>query len=481
MAPGPASRGVPSGTSATLVASRGPSSSPASPSGRSSSRAMRRSSRPPATWSDSSEMPSSCRTRWPKRAKVAITPPATRLASRAARRCWAGGWSRVSDRKTGTLPTGSMTTRTVTKAVANRVASSVISGMRASGWGRGERLPGRSRRGAPVGAAGGVRPRTSTCRPGPAFPVPGGPPRPGWLASGAVDFRRTTVAALAADVAARRVSARELTAAAIDLVDRLDPELNAFVAVDADAALAEAAAIDERIAAGQEVGPLAGIPLAVKDLEDACGFVTSHGSAAFASGQPATDDSPLVARLRAAGCVVVGKTNTPELGWKADTENPVFGATRNPWDTERSPGGSSGGSAAAVAGGLVPLATGSDGGGSIRIPSAVTGLTGFKPSLGRVPSGGSSAPDWPLLSTKGPMARTARDLALVLDAVVGPEPTDLASLPLPEASWSRSLDELHPPRAVVWAPTLGYASVDAEVLAVCEAAVRRLEEAGTAV
>jgi len=298
---------------------------------------------------------------------------------------------------------------------------------------------------------------------------------------GAVDFRRTTVAALAADVAARRVSARELAAAAIDLVDRLDPELNAFVAVDADAALAEAAALDERIAAGQEVGPLAGIPLAVKDLEDAAGFVTSHGSAAFASGPPATEDSPLVARLRAAGCVVVGKTNTPELGWKADTENPTFGPTRNPWDTDRSPGGSSGGSAAAVAGGLVPLATGSDGGGSIRIPSAVTGLTGFKPSLGRVPSGGSSAPDWPLLSTKGPMARTARDLALVLDAVVGPEPTDLASLPLPEASWSRSLDELHPPRAVVWAPTLGYASVDAEVLAVCEAAVRRLEEAGTAV
>src|SRR5690606_38223767 len=336
--------------------------------------------------------------------------------------------------------------------------------------------PGRARRGRRR------RPATDLNAPPRArIPGPRGPPRPGWLASGAVDFRRTTVAALAADVAARRVSARELTAAAIDLVDRLDPELNAFVAVDADAALAEAAAIDERIAAGQEVGPLAGIPLAVKDLEDACGFVTSHGSAAFASGQPATDDSPLVARLRAAGCVVVGKTNTPELGWKADTENPVFGATRNPWDTERSPGGSSGGSAAAVAGGLVPLATGSDGGGSIRIPSAVTGLTGFKPSLGRVPSGGAAPPDWPLLSTKGPMARTARDLALVLDAVVGPESTDLASLPLPEASWSRSLEDLHPPRAVVWSPTLGYAPVDAEVRAVCEAAVRRLEEAGTAV
>src|SRR5690606_23008556 len=307
-------------------------------------------------------------------------------ASSAARRCWAGGWSRVSERKTGTLPTGSMTTRTVTKAVANSVASSVISmsGMGACGWGRGDRMPGRARRAGPWG---GRRPTRDLNAPAPAR-IPGPLGEVGRLATvGAVDFRRTTVAALAADVAARRVSARELAAAAIDLVDRLDPELNAFVAVDADAALAEAAALDERIAAGQEVGPLAGIPLAVKDLEDAAGFVTSHGSAAFASGPPATEDSPLVARLRAAGCVVVGKTNTPELGWKADTENPTFGPTRNPWDTDRSPGGSSGGSAAAVAGGLVPLATGSDGGGSIRIPSAVTGLTGFKPSLGRVPSG----------------------------------------------------------------------------------------------
>ena len=153
-------------------------------------------------------------------------------------------------------------------------------------------------------------------------------------------------------------------------------------------------------------------------------------------------------------------------------------ARPNPWDTDQSQQVVRGSATRSPA---LPLATGSDGGGSIRIPSAVTGLTGFKPSLGRVPSGGAAPPDWPLLSTKGPMARTARDLALVLDAVVGPEPTDLASLPLPEASWSRSLEDLHPPRAVVWSPTLGYAPVDAEVRAVCEAAVRRLEEAGTAV
>jgi Asp-tRNA(Asn)/Glu-tRNA(Gln) amidotransferase A subunit family amidase len=219
----------------------------------------------------------------------------------------------------------------------------------------------------------------------------------------------------------------------------------------------------------------------VKDLEDAAGFVTTRGSAAFAGGEPVTADSPLVERLRAAGCVVVGKTNTPELAYKADTVNEVFGPTRNPWALDRSAGGSSGGSAAAIAGGLVPLATGSDGGGSIRIPAAVTGLTGLKPSLGRVPGGGVNPPSWPLLSTRGPMTRRARDLALALDVVVGPEPTDLASLPLPEASWSRSLAELHPPRVVGWAPTLGYARPDSEILAICEAAVRRLEALGTQV
>ena len=296
-----------------------------------------------------------------------------------------------------------------------------------------------------------------------------------------MDFRRTTVADLARQVSDRSLSAREATAAALDNIDRHDGELGAFVAVDAEAALAEARAVDERIASGEDVGPLAGVPLAVKDLEDATGYVTTRGSAAFAGGPPAAADSPLVERLRAAGCVVVGKTNTPELGWKPDTVNPTFGATRNPWALDRSAGGSSGGSAAAVAAGLVPLATGSDGGGSIRIPCSATGLTGLKPSLGRVPSGGASPPDWPGLSTRGPIARGARDLAFVLDAVVGPEPTDLVSLPLPESSWSRSLVDLHSPRRVAWAPTLGYARTDPEVLAVCEAAVGRLEEAGTEV
>ena len=173
-----------------------------------------------------------------------------------------------------------------------------------------------------------------------------------------IDFRRTTVAALADQVSSRERSARELTEAALARIDEVNPLINAFVALDGDRAMDEAAAIDERIAAGEDVGPLAGIPIGVKDLEDAAGFRTTQGSFVHADDPPATADSSLVERLRAAGCVVLGKTNTPELGFKADTDNPVFGATRNPWNVERSAGGSSGGSAAAVAAGMVPACDG---------------------------------------------------------------------------------------------------------------------------
>ncbi len=296
-----------------------------------------------------------------------------------------------------------------------------------------------------------------------------------------MDFRQTTLADLAARVSDRSLAAQEVVEATLARIERLNPELGAFVAVDPEAAMAEAAALDVRLAAGEDVGPLAGVPLAVKDTEDAVGYRTTQGSLAFAGVPPATADSPLVERLRAAGCVVVGKTNTPELAWKPDTVNEIFGATHNPWSPARSAGGSSGGSAAALAAGLVPLATGSDGGGSIRIPSAVNGLSGHKPSLGRVPGGGAQPPGWPMLSTRGPLARRIRDVALALDVVVGPEPTDLDALPLPEASWSRSLAEVNPPHRVVWSPTLGYAKVDPEVLSICERAVERLAALGTEV
>ena len=294
-----------------------------------------------------------------------------------------------------------------------------------------------------------------------------------------MDFRTTTVAALAEDVTAARTSARELVSAALARIEEVDAKVNAFVALDGERAMADAAALDARIAAGEDVGPLAGIPIGVKDLEDAAGFRTTQGSAVYADSPIATTDSALVERLKAAGCIVVGKTNTPEGGHKADTVNPLFGATANPWDLRRSAGGSSGGSAAAIAAGLVPLCTGSDGGGSIRIPSAMCGITGMKPSLGRVPMGGRRPPGWADLSTRGPMAARVRDITLALDSAVGPDATDLRSLPMPETSWSRSLHELHAPRKVGWSPTLGYATVDREVAAICEAAVRVLEGLGT--
>ena len=296
-----------------------------------------------------------------------------------------------------------------------------------------------------------------------------------------MDFRTETVEGLAQRVRDKEVSARELTQAALDRIDLLNTRFNAFVAVDPIGALEQADAVDERLAAGEDVGPLAGIPLGVKDLEDAAGFVTTHGSPAHADDAPAPADSVLVARLRAAGCIVIGKTNTPEYGWKGDTENQVFGATLNPWGEGRSPGGSSGGSSAALAAGLVPLATGSDGGGSIRIPSAATGLSGHKPSTGRVPGGGSEPANWWDLSVKGPMARRIRDVAYVLDEVVAPEQTDLRSLPRPESSWRRALDDAHAPRRVGWTPNLGYGDVDDEVKEVCAKAVGVLAGLGTEV
>ncbi|MEJ7582654.1 MAG: amidase family protein [Acidimicrobiales bacterium] len=296
-----------------------------------------------------------------------------------------------------------------------------------------------------------------------------------------MDFRDTTVEAVAARVAAGEVSARELATVALERIAEVNPVVNAFVAVDGERALAQASAIDDRIAAGEMVGPLAGIPIGVKDLEDAAGFVTSQGSLLHAGDAPAETDSELVARLRRAGCVILGKTNTPEMGSKAHTTNKVFGSTRNPWNVEHTAGGSSGGTAAALAAGMVPLATGSDGGGSIRIPASVCGFTGFKPSLGRVPAGGDDPPGWGDLSSKGPMARAVRDSAFVLDQVLGPEPTDLRSLPMPTTSWRRALDEAHAPLKVAWSPTLGYAPVDPEVLSVCEEALARLSDFGTEV
>lgn len=289
------------------------------------------------------------------------------------------------------------------------------------------------------------------------------------------------MADLAAQVQNREVAAREVVAHSLAQIERLDGELNAFSAVDGERALADAAEIDERIARGEVVGPLAGVPLGVKDLEHAAGFVTTYGSGVHASDPPAERDSVLVSRLKAAGCVVVGKTNTPEHGYTAITENPTFGATRNPWSTDHSPGGSSGGSAAAIAAGMVPLATGSDGGGSIRIPSAVCGLSGIKLSQGRIALADTHAPGSGILGVRGPMARTIRDVALAVDASVGAHPLDVFSLPGGHDPWSPQLTEPEIPQRVAFSSDLGFATVDKEVATAVKAAVERLAAAGVEV
>ena len=294
------------------------------------------------------------------------------------------------------------------------------------------------------------------------------------------DFRTVTVEALAAMVRDRTLTAAAVTEHALERIEALNGVLNAFVAVDADAARSEAAAIDARIDAGDDVGPLAGVPIGVKDLVDATGFHTSKGAMYTRGDAPAVSDCTEVARLRAAGCVVLGKTNTPEHGCMGDTYNPRFGATLNPWNIERSPGGSSGGTGSAIAAGMVPVGTGSDGGGSIRIPSAMCGLSGIKTSHGRVPSGPppSGLID---LSCVGPMARLIRDAALCLDAVVGPHPADLRSLPAPGISWRAALDSPRVPARVLWAPSIDGGPVDSEIAAACAAAVDRLAAEGVEV
>jgi len=294
-----------------------------------------------------------------------------------------------------------------------------------------------------------------------------------------MDFRAHGVKELAADVQAGRRTARELVEAALARIDLLDSELNAFVAVEPALALAEADQVDQRVKSGESLG-LAGIPLGVKDLEDAAGYPTRYGSL-VTDDRPVGEDSVLVARLKAAGCVVVGKTTTPEYGHKGMTESPQSGITRNPWDLERSPAGSSGGSAAALAAGIVPLATGSDGGGSIRLPAAICGLAGMKVTNGLVPNGGSNPPGSGLLSVKGPMARGVGDTAYALDHCVGVDPTDPFSLPAPSTSLYTAAESAQLPPAVIWAPTLGFADVDDEVAAVCQRAVDLMAGSGVQV
>jgi Asp-tRNA(Asn)/Glu-tRNA(Gln) amidotransferase A subunit family amidase len=252
-----------------------------------------------------------------------------------------------------------------------------------------------------------------------------------------------TISRLAASVRAGGASAAELVGRSLDRIQAHDAGLHAVVALCAEEARAEAAAAD----AGPHTGALAGLPLLVKDTEDVAGMRTTHGSVVHADAAPAAEDSLVVARLRAAGAIVVGKTNTPEFAFEGYTHNLLFGATMNPWAPEWSPGGSSGGSAAALAAGLAPIVTGTDGGGSVRIPAAFCGLAGLKPTNGLI--GRSPVPSWVDLSTSGTLATNVTDLALLLEVLKGP----VAGDPNAHPAWSPRMG-VWPRRALV-APRLG--------------------------
>ncbi len=280
----------------------------------------------------------------------------------------------------------------------------------------------------------------------------------------------------AALVRSGEASAREVLQRTFEKIEELDGPLNAFCHLDPAGALAAADRIDAARAAGDALGPLAGVPFGVKDLEDCAGMPTTKGSRWFAGAGPAAADDPHVERLRAAGGIPVGKTTTPEFGAWGYTASPLLGVTRNPWNHERTPGGSSGGSAAAVSAGMVPFGTASDGGGSIRGPGASCGLPGLKPTYGRVPNLGMTRAAQNAVVFA--LATTVADTALLLDAVVGPDPRDRTSIPSPGLGYLDVIEHLDVSGLrVTWSTDLGFVVVDPEVDAVTSAAADRLIQA----
>jgi amidase len=287
-----------------------------------------------------------------------------------------------------------------------------------------------------------------------------------------VDLCATPAVDLARMIRSRELSATELLDAMLARIEAVNPSVNAIVTLAAEQARATAADLDTRAARGSFAGPLHGLPIAIKDLAETAGIRTTYGSPIFASQIP-TFDAPHVALLKAAGAVVIGKTNTPEFGAGSQTFNQVFGPTRNPYDTRLTPGGSSGGAAAAVAAGMIPFADGSDLAASVRNPAAFCGLVGLRTTPGLVP-----AEVFDPLAVVGPIARTAPDAALLLAGMCGPDP----GLPLARPDRPGGFLDLWPARVrglrVAWTPDLGDLPVQPEVRSVLGAARGRLEQAG---
>jgi aspartyl-tRNA(Asn)/glutamyl-tRNA(Gln) amidotransferase subunit A len=291
-------------------------------------------------------------------------------------------------------------------------------------------------------------------------------------------------AALSATELVRRYRSKELspvetTRAVLDRIERFDPAVNAFCLVDPDQALEAARASEARWQRGEPCGLVDGVPATIKDLILTRGWPTLRGSRAIPRAQAWDEDAPAAARLREQGAVLIGKTTTPEFGWKAVTDSALTGITRNPWDTGRTPGGSSGGAAAACALGMGALHLGTDGGGSIRIPASFTGIFGLKPSFGRVPA-------WPLspfgtVAHLGPMTRSVSDAALMLDVLALPDSRDWFALPYDGRDYRIGLEDGVRGLRIAFSPTLGFAAVEPEVAELVASAAAAFAELGARV
>jgi aspartyl-tRNA(Asn)/glutamyl-tRNA(Gln) amidotransferase subunit A len=276
-----------------------------------------------------------------------------------------------------------------------------------------------------------------------------------------------------------KLSPVEVTKTVLERIAAYNSQVNAFVIIDEENALAEARASEERWLKGEPLGLVDGVPITVKDLLLTKGLPTLRGSKAITPNQPWEEDAPAVARLREQGAVLLGKTTTSEFGWKGVTDSPLTGITRNPWNLELTPGGSSGGAAVAAALGLGTLHLGTDGGGSSRTPAAFTGVFGFKPTFGRV--AGYPAAHTGTLFHPGVLVRTVADAALTLNAIARPDVRDWYALPDDEQDYVKELNYGVAGLRIAYSPSLGYADVEPEVAALIKTAVDVLAKLGAVV
>ena len=286
-----------------------------------------------------------------------------------------------------------------------------------------------------------------------------------------------TATELAARIRRKDLSARELLEAHLAQIERVNRPLNAIVTLASDKAMQDAARADEATARGGELGPLHGLPIAHKDLVDTAGIRTTRGSPFYRDNVP-TRDAPIITRLKSAGAVTIGKTNTPEFGAGSHTFNRVFGATTNPYDPTKSCGGSSGGAAVALAAGMIPIADGSDTGGSLRNPAAFCNVVGFRPSPGRVFTGSSS---WNALSVSGPMARTVADVALLLSVMAGADAASPLTLTDDPAQFRQPLGRDFRGVRIAWWKGLGGIPFEPEVVRVVNETRSVFEQLGAVV